>query len=93
MNLTGHTLNGLEQTSTNTIRKTCSDRILHGHYIRRCMRLLGGEKVDMSCSTETLAAIFLRALLCDLVLAHQRTVVPSLDVWIPLRRYCDCCSA
>ena len=42
MNLHGHTLNGLEQTSTNTIRQTCSDRIRHGgHYIRRCLRLLG----------------------------------------------------
>ena len=41
------------------------------------------ESRDLSCSTETLAAIFLRALPCDLVLAHRRTVVPSLDVWIP----------
>ena len=46
MNLTGHTLNRLEQTSTNTIRKACSDRIRHGHYIRRC------RGVEVSGSTE-----------------------------------------
>ena len=41
MSLQGHTLNGLEHTSTDTIRQTCSDRIPHGHYIRRCLRLSG----------------------------------------------------
>ena len=45
MNLQGHTLNGLEQTSTDTIRQTCLDRIRHGHYIRRCMRLFGVEEL------------------------------------------------
>ena len=41
------------------------------------------ESRELSCSTETLAAISLRALPCDLVLAHLRMAVPSLDVWIP----------
>ena len=38
------------------------------------LEAIGGMRVDVSCSTETLAAIFLRALPCDLVLAHRRTV-------------------
>lgn len=41
------------------------------------MRLLEDRGVDVSCSTKTLAVIFPRALLCDLVLAHWRTVFLS----------------
>lgn len=92
MNLTGHTLNGLEQTSTDMIRQTCSDRIRHEHYMKEMHEAIRRVRVnvtdqtheshDLSCSTETLATIFLRALPCDLVLAHRRMVFPSLDVWI-----------